>query len=126
MRRQARGTSRKPVFDGTSWKNAGFGVLRPNPRATGTCFAKCFTANRKGRSAKTKEPTMIERRKSIFALYVDRSTHQWIVLDRDGNFWIVPSEDENPWNQRQPFTPTEETELEAVPGYYKDMLGVPT
>jgi hypothetical protein len=69
---------------------------------------------------------MIEGRKPRFALYVDRSKQQWIVLDRDGNLWILPSEDENPWEHRQPFHPSEETELEPVPGHYKHMLGLPT
>ena len=31
---------------------------------------------------------------------------------------------EDPWDQRQPFYPTEETELEPVPGHYKYMLGL--
>ena len=64
-------------------------------------------------------------RKLISALYVDRESQQWIVLDPDGNFWKVSGEDHNPWDQRQPFYPTEETELEPVPGHYKYMLGLP-
>ena len=31
----------------------------------------------------------------------------------------------NPWDERQPFIPAEETELEPVPGHYKQMLGLP-
>ena len=58
------------------------------------------------------------------SLYIDRSNQQWIVRDPDGNFWIVPSGD-NPWEHRQPFTPTEETELEPIPGHYKYTLGLP-
>lgn len=58
-------------------------------------------------------------------LYVDRTHQQWIVLDSDGNFWMVSSFDENPWDQRQPYTPTEETALEPVPGHYKHLLGLP-
>jgi hypothetical protein len=69
---------------------------------------------------------MLTIRKNVAALFVDRSSQQWIVLDPDGDFWIVPSDSENPWDQRQPFTPTEETELEPVPGHYKYMLGLPT
>ena len=57
-------------------------------------------------------------------LFVCRSSQQWVVLDPEGNFWILPSV-ENPWDQRQPFYPTEETELEPVPGHYKYMLGLP-
>jgi hypothetical protein len=58
------------------------------------------------------------------ALFVRRSSQQWVVLDPEGNFWIVPSS-ENAWEQRQPFYPTEESELEPVPGHYKFMLGLP-
>lgn len=57
-------------------------------------------------------------------LYVDRMSQQWVVLDPDGNYWIVPSEPSS-WDHRQPFSPTEETELEPVPGHYKYMLGLP-
>jgi hypothetical protein len=64
-------------------------------------------------------------RKPALALYVDRIRQQWIVLDREGNYWILSSESENPWDLRQPFEPTEETELEPVPGHYKFMLGIP-
>jgi len=58
------------------------------------------------------------------ALFVSRASQQWVVLDLEGNFWILPSV-ENPWDQRQPFCPTEESELEPVPGHYKYMLGLP-
>jgi len=64
-------------------------------------------------------------RKNVVNLYVDRSSQQWIVLDPDGNFWIVSSSDDNPWDQRQPYYPTEETELEPVPGHYRYVLGLP-
>jgi hypothetical protein len=57
---------------------------------------------------------------------VDRSSRQWLLLDPDGNFWIVSSMDDQPWDQRQAFHPTEETELEPVPGHYKHMFGLPT
>ena len=68
---------------------------------------------------------MFPLRQNVVTLFVDRSSQQWIVLDRDGNYWIVPSANENPWNQRQPYFPTAETELEPVPGHYKYMLGIP-
>jgi hypothetical protein len=68
---------------------------------------------------------MLTLRKNVMNLFVERSSQQWIVLDPDGNFWSVPTENENPWDQRQRFYPTEETELEPVPGHYKYMLGVP-
>jgi len=58
------------------------------------------------------------------SLYIDRSNQQWIVRDPDGNYWTVPSDD-NPWDHRQPFYPTEETELEPIPGHYKYTLGLP-
>jgi Uma2 family endonuclease len=58
-------------------------------------------------------------------LYVDRVSQQWIVQDQDGNFWTLSCSNENPWEQRQPFSPTEETELEPVPGHYKPMFGIP-
>jgi len=32
---------------------------------------------------------------------------------------------ENPWDHRQPLEWRDEMELEAVPGHYKDILGVP-
>ena len=60
----------------------------------------------------------------VVALYVDRATQQWIVRDSEGNYWSLPSTD-NPWDERQPFTPAEETDLEHVPGHYRYMLGLP-
>jgi hypothetical protein len=68
---------------------------------------------------------MTEGRKLTFALYVDRCSQQWVVLDPAGQLWIVPATEEEPWTQRQPFIPTDETDLEAVPGHYKHMLGLP-
>ena len=62
--------------------------------------------------------------KPVVALFVDRSCQQWVVRDPDGNFWVLPSV-EIPWDRRQPFQPTSETDLEPVPGHYKDMLGLP-
>ncbi len=67
---------------------------------------------------------MLTLRKQAAAVYVDRANRQWVVRDPDGNFWCLPSSD-NPWDQRQPFLPAEGTELEPVPGHYKDMLGLP-
>ena len=60
----------------------------------------------------------------VVALYVDKTTRQWIVRDSEGSFWSLPSTD-NPWDERQPFSPAEETELEPLPGHYKYMLGLP-
>jgi hypothetical protein len=67
---------------------------------------------------------MISPRKQRVVLFVERSSEQWVVQDPEGHFWLLPSVD-NPWSQRQPFQPTEATELEPVPGHYKDMLGLP-
>jgi len=65
--------------------------------------------------------TLTNRRVSI---YVDRSSQQWVVRDPDGKFWsLTPIDDA--WDHRQPFTPTDLTELEPIPGHYKDMLGLP-
>jgi hypothetical protein len=58
------------------------------------------------------------------ALYIDRSNRQWVVQDPDGNFWVVPSDD-HAWEQRQPYYPTEDTDLEPIPAHYKYSLGLP-
>jgi hypothetical protein len=67
---------------------------------------------------------MLIVRKQVIAIYVDRSTQQWIVRDPNGSFWLLPS-GENAWDQREPYQPTDETELEPVPGHYKYLLGLP-
>jgi hypothetical protein len=67
---------------------------------------------------------MLTVRKQVVAIFVDRSSQQWVVRDADGNFWVLPSTD-NPWDDRQPFFLAEETELEPVPGHYKYLLGLP-
>ncbi|MGQ0636196.1 MAG: hypothetical protein ACT4QC_16405 [Planctomycetaceae bacterium] len=67
---------------------------------------------------------MVMTGKLSLALYVDRASQQWIVRDPDGVLWIVPGAHDS-WEQRQPFSPTEETELEPVPGHYKYLLGLP-
>ncbi len=63
-------------------------------------------------------------KKKEVRIYVHRQSEQWIVLDPEGNFWSLPST-EKPWNDRQPFTPAEGTELDPVPGHYKFILGIP-
>ena len=69
---------------------------------------------------------MTTARKPAMSLYVDkRCPANWIVRDRDGWFWIVPP-GEDGWERRQPFQPTGVTELEAIPGHYMYMIGVPT
>jgi hypothetical protein len=68
---------------------------------------------------------MVTSTTRVVALFVDRSRPQhWIVRDADGNFWIVPPV-ENAWDHRRPFDPTEDMQLEQVPGHYKYMLGLP-
>jgi len=57
----------------------------------------------------------------VIALYVDRTTKQWVVRDLEGNLWsLTPTE--NPWDDRQPFISAEDTDLEPVPGHYKYLL----
>jgi len=51
--------------------------------------------------------------KYAVAIYVDKSSQQWVVRDADGNFWCLPAGD-NPWDQHQSFDPTEETELDHL------------
>ena len=67
---------------------------------------------------------MATLRKQVMALFVDRQSQQWIVRDPEGTFWVVPSV-ENAWDHRRPFQPTDESDLEPVPGHYKGMLGLP-
>jgi hypothetical protein len=67
---------------------------------------------------------MINLRKSRAALFADRSSRRWIVRDPEGNFWVLPPEG-NPWDRREPYQLTEGSDLEPVPGHYKDMLGLP-
>jgi hypothetical protein len=58
------------------------------------------------------------------SIYVDRSQPSWwIVRDRSGEFWMVPG-GERAWDRRQPYTLTEDSQLETVPGHYKYMLGI--
>lgn len=75
-------------------------------------------------NVREEEEEMAVLRKPMVAVYVERSSQQWVVRDPEGNFWIVPSV-ENPWNHRQPLYPTEETELEPVPGHYRYMVDLP-
>ena len=71
------------------------------------------------------ERAMLAVRQQVLALYVDRPTQQWIVRDPDGKFWVVPPVD-NAWDQRQPFNPTGDTDLEPIPGHYKYLLHLPS
>jgi hypothetical protein len=67
---------------------------------------------------------MLTIRKQVVSLFVDRSTQQWIVRDPDGNFWSVPAVDDA-WEHREPFQPTEDMDLEPIPGHYKYLVGLP-
>jgi hypothetical protein len=63
-------------------------------------------------------------RKPSSTLCVDHFTKQWVVRDPEGRFWIVPGDGSAPAKQPERFFPTEDTELEPVPGHYKHMLGI--
>jgi hypothetical protein len=68
---------------------------------------------------------MISTEKPVVGLYVDKGRPEhWIVRDHQGRFWMVPP-GENAWERRQPYEPTEETELEPIPGHYQYVLGLP-
>ena len=67
---------------------------------------------------------MLTVRKQVVTIYVDRSSGRWVVRDSDGNFWLLPPT-HSPWDDREPFSPAEESELEPVPGHYRYMLGLP-
>jgi hypothetical protein len=67
---------------------------------------------------------MITLQKRVIAIFVGKSSRQWVVWDADGHFWLLPAGDD-PWDHRQSFDPTEETDLKLIPGHYTDMLDLP-
>ena len=67
---------------------------------------------------------MLAASKRVVAIYVDKASQRWIVRDSEGQLWSFSSTD-NPWDERQPFVPAKETDLEPVPGNYKYVLGLP-
>jgi hypothetical protein len=71
-----------------------------------------------------KERVMVCLGNQRVSIYVDRSSQQWVVRDPDGRFWTLAPID-RAWEHRRPFTLTDESELEPVPGHYKSMLGLP-
>ena len=73
------------------------------------------------RADRAPRPVLAGTRPGVF---VERATHQWIVLDPEGHFWILPPGDD-PWRDRLAFHPTAETSLDPVPGHYKYVLGLP-
>jgi hypothetical protein len=60
----------------------------------------------------------------VVAFYVGRATRRRVVRDVQGRLWRWPLID-IPWDEGQPFTPAEGTELEPVPGHSKHVLGLP-
>jgi hypothetical protein len=68
--------------------------------------------------------TRITSNRQKVSIFVDRTSQQWIVRDAEGIFWSLPAV-ADAWDHRQPFTPSEEMELEPVPGHYKYVLGLP-
>jgi hypothetical protein len=66
----------------------------------------------------------MQHERAQVSLYVGRSLPScWIVRDRHGDFWMVPAGDQG-WERRQPYTLTEDAQLESVPGHYKYVLGI--
>ena len=63
-------------------------------------------------------------RRKVTALYVDRSTQQWVVRDTYGEFWVLPSS-QDAWRHRRPFALNPDSTLEPVPGHYISLLGIP-
>ena len=62
---------------------------------------------------------------SVNVVVVNGAGDVLMIRRSDNDNWAVPGDHDNPWDDRQPFSPTEETELEPVPGHYKHMLGLP-
>jgi hypothetical protein len=67
---------------------------------------------------------MLALGRSKLALYVDRSTQQWVVRDPQGDYWVLPAGD-GAWEQREPFHPSADSALEPVPAHYKYLLQLP-
>jgi hypothetical protein len=64
-------------------------------------------------------------RKPATSLYVFKKHREhWVVRDGEGRFWAVPPV-ANAWEQREPFEPGEDAELEPVPGHYLYLLDIP-
>ena len=68
---------------------------------------------------------MITTESSVVGLYVAKTCPEhWIAwTTRADSGWSRLAE--NPWERRQPFQWTEDTELEPIPGHYKYVLGLP-
>ena len=59
----------------------------------------------------------------VLTLYADRVDRRWVVRDPEGDLWVLPHTD-TPWDDRQPFSPAEGTDLEVVPGHYLTLFGL--
>jgi hypothetical protein len=67
----------------------------------------------------------IRRDELQVSLYVDRQMPSyWIVRDQAGDFWVVAPGDQSWEDRREPYTPSEDAQLESVPGHYKYLLGI--
>ena len=52
--------------------------------------------------------------KSLASLFVDRSSPEYsIVLDPNGEFWLAPPVP-SPWENRRPFCPSDNMDLERI------------
>jgi hypothetical protein len=67
---------------------------------------------------------MLALGKFKLALFVDRSTQQWVVRDPQGDYWVL-SAGNGAWEQREPFQLSAESDLEPVPAHYKYLLQLP-
>ena len=54
---------------------------------------------------------------------VDKLSGQWIVRDPKGEFWLPPSV-KDAGDERVPYEPAEEMDLERIPGHHQDTLGL--
>jgi hypothetical protein len=60
----------------------------------------------------------------MVALFVDRTTQQWVVRDPHGEYWRLPSV-ENCWIHREPFDRSDNVDLSVIPGHYRHALNLP-
>jgi hypothetical protein len=60
----------------------------------------------------------------MVANILDKDARMSILMEDARVEQFVPSGQDS-WERRQPFEPTEETELELIPGHHKYVLGLP-
>lgn len=70
------------------------------------------------------ETSMFGPGRQLVALFVDRTTQQWVIRDPEGAWWRLPTI-ENCWHHREPFQLSEEADLNSVPGHYRHALNLP-